>query len=293
MDIPNLDKMLDAGVHFGHQTLRWNPKMKKFILTERNGIHIINLAKTQENIEKAVEGIQKTLQSGKRILFVGTKKTVRHCVEEEAKRCNMFYVTNRWLGGMLTNFTTVKASIKKIEKIEQMEEKGLIKELKKKEVISLNKKKKKLEAVLGGIREMTTLPGLIIAADTKNEHIAISEARRLGIPIIAIVDSNSNPDEIDFPIPGNDDAIKSVSLIISTLADTVNGIAGAIDKKKDEIKKELENKKKEQEIAAKKESEKSETKSKPDASVQNTSQEPVTASSESVTETVTKKEKGK
>ncbi|MFC1585098.1 30S ribosomal protein S2 [Fibrobacterota bacterium] len=226
MNIPTLEQMLNAGVHFGHQTLRWNPKMENFILTERNGIHIINLSKTLDCLQKAIEGLQKVLASGRKILFVGTKKSVKHCVEEEAKRCNMFYVTNRWLGGMLTNFSTVKNSIKTLDDIENMESNGILKELKKKEIVSLNKKHAKLNAVLGGIREMNTLPGLIFAVDTKNEHIAVREAIRLNIPIVAIVDSNSNPEDITYPIPGNDDSIKSVSLIVAALTDAIVEFSG-------------------------------------------------------------------
>jgi small subunit ribosomal protein S2 len=221
MTAPDLKQMLNAGVHFGHQTLRWNPKMEKYILTERNGIHIIDLSQTQECFTSAVEGIKKVLESGRKILFVGTKKSVKHCVEEEAKRCGMFYVTNRWLGGMLTNFTTVKNSIKTIVDIEQMEENGLLKELKKKEIIALKKRHQKLNNVLGGIRDMATLPGLVFAVDTKNDYIAVKEAIRLNIPVVAIVDSNSNPDNITYPIPGNDDAIKSVSLLVKCITDAI------------------------------------------------------------------------
>ncbi len=226
MSLPQLKDMLDAGVHFGHQTLRWNPKMKKFILTERNGIHIIDLEKTGQCLEKALVAVQQIVSKKQHILFVGTKKSVKHCVEDEAKRCGMPYVTNRWLGGMLTNFTTVRQSIKTLEDIEKMEEEGLTKALKKKEVIAQNKKKQKLEDVLGGIRKMPHLPSLIFAVDTKTEHIAVKEAKRLRIPILAIVDTNSNPDEIDFPIPANDDAIKSVQLIAKTIGDQIIEITG-------------------------------------------------------------------
>jgi small subunit ribosomal protein S2 len=221
MEIPSLKQMLNAGVHFGHQTLRWNPKMSKYILTERNGIHIIDLTKTQECLKLAVEGIIKVLESGSKVLFVGTKKSVKEHVRDEAERCKSFFVTERWLGGMLTNFTTVKNSIKTLDDIDKGEAEGLFNQLKKKEVGALKKKRKKLEAVLGGIREMNLLPGLVFVIDTKNEHIAVKEARRLKIPVVAIVDTNTNPDDITYPIPGNDDAIKSVSLIVATIANAI------------------------------------------------------------------------
>jgi small subunit ribosomal protein S2 len=221
MSTPNLKDMLEAGVHFGHQTLRWNPKMQPYILTERNGVHILDLAKTQKGLDKAVEAIKQIVNSGKKVLFVGTKKSVRHCIEDAAKKSGSHYVTNRWLGGMLTNFATVKQSIAKLENIEKMESEGLYKELKKKQVGDLQKEQKKLESVLGGIRSMKQNPGAVFIVDTNHEHIALKEARRLGVPTFAIVDSNSNPDNIDFPIPGNDDAIKSVSLLLSAITDTI------------------------------------------------------------------------
>ena len=221
MNIPDLKEMLTAGVHFGHQTLRWNPKMKPYLLAERNGIHIIDLAKTQECLKEALEALQKVVYSQKKVLFVGTKKSVRDSVREQAQRCGMFYVTDRWLGGMLTNFATVRRSIAKLDRIDQMERDGLFKEITKKEIGMLNKQKKKLLAVLGGIREMRDLPGMLVILDTRNEHIAVHEARKLRIPVVGLVDSNSNPEEIDFPIPGNDDAIKSVTLITSLLADGI------------------------------------------------------------------------
>ncbi len=221
MKAPNIKEMLTAGVHFGHQTLRWNPKMKKFILAEKNGIHIIDLSKTEKCLEKAIQGIQRTVSSRKKILFVGTKKSVRHCIKEHAERSNSFYVTERWLGGMLTNFSTVRKSIAKLDKIEKDEADGVHKELKKKQVLAINKQRQKLEDVLGGIRKMTNLPGLLFIVDIKHEHIAVREAKRLNIPIAAIVDTNTNPDDIDFPIPGNDDAIKSVNLILNYIAENV------------------------------------------------------------------------
>jgi len=222
MKLPSLQEMLKAGVHFGHQTLRWNPKMKKYILAEKNGIHIIDLSQTEKGLEHAIGGISNVIASHKNILFVGTKKSVRHCIKEKAIESNSFFVTDRWLGGMLTNFSTVKQSIGKLDKIENDEKDGLHKELKKKQVLSINKQKDKLETVLGGIRKMHQLPGMLFIVDTKHEHIAVKEAKKLGIPIAAIVDSNSNPDDITYPIPGNDDAIKSVTMLLSVIASAIN-----------------------------------------------------------------------
>lgn len=221
MSIPSMEDMLKAGVHFGHQTLRWNPKMRPYLLGEKNGIHIINLSKTQEGLKKAFEGIDQCLRAKKKILFVGTKKSVRHCLSEEAIRSKSFYVTDRWLGGMLTNFATVKKSIDKLLDIEKKATDGILANLKKKEQITIEKKRVKLDAVLGGIRDMHRQPGLLFIVDIKHEHIAVREAARLGIPTIAIVDSNTDPEEVTFPIPGNDDAIKSVSMITKTITDYI------------------------------------------------------------------------
>ena len=218
---PDLKTMLQAGVHFGHQTLRWNPKMKPYILAERNGIHIIDLAKTQVCMTEAIDAVQKMIGSGKKILFVGTKKSVKDCVRDEAKRSGQYFITERWLGGMLTNYATVKKSIAKLDKIDKMEADGVFKEMTKKETIMLNKQKIKLESVLGGIREMKDPPSMMFIVDIKNEHIAIKEAKKLNIPVVGLVDSNSNPDDVSFPIPGNDDAIKSVTLITSVIADAI------------------------------------------------------------------------
>jgi small subunit ribosomal protein S2 len=223
MSIPNIQDMLDAGVHFGHLTKRWNPKMRPYILTESNGIYVLDLEKTQVGLKKAVEAIRRVRQQGKPVLFVGTKKTLKDCVKEEALRAGQFYVTERWLGGMLTNFPTVRKSIKRLEDIEKMETDGVMKELNKKEVLGLNKEHAKLEAIFGGIRNMKTLPGALFVTDTEHEHIAVHEANRLKIPVIGIVDSNSNPDQISFPIPGNDDALKSVSLLTRVIADALAG----------------------------------------------------------------------
>jgi small subunit ribosomal protein S2 len=221
MPVPEIKEMLEAGIHFGHLTKRWNPKMKKFILTEKNGIYVIDLSKTQECLQKATDAVKKIRHSGKSILFVGTKKTIKECLKEEAVRCGQFYVTERWLGGMLTNFSTVKKSIKRLEEIEKMETDGLFKEITKKEVLSLNKERGKLEGIFSGIRHMKTLPGALFVVDSEHEEIAVHEANRLRIPVFAIVDTNSDPDKVAFPIPGNDDAIKSVGLLTRVFSDAI------------------------------------------------------------------------
>ena len=226
MPVPEIKEMLEAGIHFGHLTKRWNPKMKKFILTEKNGIYVIDLSKTQECLQKATDAVKKIRHSGKSILFVGTKKTIKECLKEEAVRCGQFYVTERWLGGMLTNFSTVKKSIKRLEEIEKMETDGLFKEITKKEVLSLNKERTKLEGIFSGIRHMKTLPGALFVVDSEHEEIAVHEANRLRIPVFAIVDTNSDPDKVAFPIPGNDDAIKSVGLLTRVFSDAIIGTSG-------------------------------------------------------------------
>ncbi len=228
MSVPEIKEMLEAGVHFGHLTKRWNPKMRKFILTEKNGIYVIDLAKTQDCLTKAIDAVKKIRHSGKSVLFVGTKKTIKDCMKEEAVRCGMYYVTERWLGGMLTNFSTVKKSIKRLEEIEKMETDGLFKEITKKEVLSLNKERAKLEGIFSGIRNMKTLPGALFVVDSEHEEIAVHEANRLRIPVFAIVDTNSDPDKVAFPIPGNDDAIKSVGLLTRTFSDAIVGIQAPI-----------------------------------------------------------------
>jgi len=224
MSALSLQDLLEAGTHFGHQTKRWNPKMKRFILCPRNGIYIVDLNKTLEGVDKFIKCVKTEVQKGGKVLFVGTKKQIKDCIMEEAIRCNMPYVTERWLGGMLTNFQTIRQSVSKLEKIEAMENDGTMEALPKKEVINLMKKKEKLLAILSGIRNVNRIPSVIFVVDTIKEQIAISEARRLGIPIGAIVDTNCDPDEIDFPIPGNDDAIKSVQLITKTIADVIIAI---------------------------------------------------------------------
>ena len=221
MSIVSMKKLLEAGVHFGHQTRRWNPKMKKFIFTERNGIYIIDLAKTAGQIEKAYETIRDIASEGGSVLFVGTKKQAQDSIEQEAKRCGQYYVSNRWLGGMLTNFNTIRNSVDKLKKYETMEEDGTFDLLPKKEVLQLNKEMDKLEKNLGGIKEMEELPDVLFVVDPSNEEIAVHEARILGIPVISIVDTNCDPDVVDIAIPGNDDAIRAVKLITSLMADAV------------------------------------------------------------------------
>lgn len=216
-----MKNLLESGVHFGHQTKRWDPRMKKYIFAERNGIHIIDLQKTIAAIKEAYEAVRKTVLEGKSVLFVGTKKQAQLAIEREAQRCGMFYVNNRWLGGMLTNFATIKKSILRFKKLEKMEVDGSFESLTKKEVARLTKEKARLEKNLGGIKEMKDLPGAIFVIDTKKEAIAVAEAMRMKIPIIAIVDTNCNPTGIDFPIPGNDDAIRAITLFTQIIANAV------------------------------------------------------------------------
>jgi small subunit ribosomal protein S2 len=217
----SMKHLLEAGVHFGHQTRRWNPKMAQYIFTERNGIYIIDLQKTVRKIDEAYMFIRNTAMEGKSVLFVGTKKQAQESIEAEAKRCNMFYVNNRWLGGMLTNFRTIRTRVDRLNAIDKMEQSGQFDVLPKKEVIKLQHEREKLEANLGGIREMKKLPGALFIVDPHKEHIAITEARALKIPIVAIVDTNCDPDEVDYVIPGNDDAIRAVKLIAGKLADAI------------------------------------------------------------------------
>ena len=216
-----MKNLLESGVHFGHQVKRWDPRMKKYIFAERNGIHIIDLQKTIAAIKDSYEAVRKITASGKSVLFVGTKKQAQQAIQKEAERCGMFYVNNRWLGGMLTNFATIKKSLLRLKKIEKMEIDGTFDNLTKKEVSSLQKEKSKLEKNLGGIKEMKELPGAVFIIDTHKEQIAVAEARRMGIPIIAVVDTNCNPEGIDYPIPGNDDAIRAISLFTSIIANAV------------------------------------------------------------------------
>ena len=221
MSVISMKQLLEAGVHFGHQTRRWNPKMKEYIFTERNGIYIIDLQKTVKKAEEAYNFVRSVAEAGDSILFVGTKKQAQESIEQEAKRCEMFYVNQRWLGGMLTNFKTIQTRIAKLRKIEKMEADGDFAYLPKKEVIKLKAEQEKLEKNLSGIKDMKKLPCAMFVVDPRKEHIAVMEARALGIPVVAIVDTNCDPDEVDYAIPGNDDAIRAVKLIASKMADAV------------------------------------------------------------------------
>lgn len=221
MSVISMKQLLEAGVHFGHQTRRWNPKMAEYIYTERNGIYIIDLQKTVKKVEEAYYLIREVAMKGQEILFVGTKKQAQDSVKEEADRCSMFYVNQRWLGGMLTNFKTIRKRIDRLNELKKMEEDGTFNVLPKKEVIKLKKEYEKLEKYLGGIKGMKRLPGALFVVDPRKEHIAIAEARNLDIPIVAIVDTNCDPDEVDYVIPGNDDAIRAVKLIAAKMADAV------------------------------------------------------------------------
>jgi small subunit ribosomal protein S2 len=221
MSVVTMKSLLESGVHFGHQTKRWNPKMARFIFSQRNGIHIIDLQKTSACIIEAYDAARAVVKQGKTILFVGTKKQAQQAIETEAKRCGMPYVNNRWLGGMLTNFSTIKRSISNLKKIEKMELDGTFDSLTKKEVSLLTKEKMKLEKNLGGIKDMKELPGAVFIIDTKKEAIAVAEAKRLGIPIIAVVDTNCDPTDITYPIPGNDDAIRAITLFVEIIANAV------------------------------------------------------------------------
>jgi len=216
-----MKSLLESGVHFGHQTKRWDPRMKKYIFAERNGIHIIDLQKTIAAIKEAYEVVRKQVLQNKSVLFVGTKKQAQQAIQTEAERCGMYFVKNRWLGGMLTNFSTIKKSLHRLKKIEKMEVDGTFESLTKKEVARLMKERSRLEKNLGGIKEMEDIPGAIFIIDTRKEAIAVAEARRMGIPIIAVVDTNSNPEGIDYPIPGNDDAIRAITLFTQIIANAV------------------------------------------------------------------------
>lgn len=216
---PRIREFLEAGVHFGHQTRRWNPKMKPFIFAARNGIYIIDLQKTINALDQAKKKVREIVATGRTIMFVGTKKQAREVILEEAPKCDGFFVTERWLGGMLTNFNTIKQSIKRLKDIEKMRETGELEKFTKKERASIENQATRLEKILGGIKEMNHLPGLVIVVDAKKEKIAVAEASKLGIPIIGVVDTNADPDPIDFPIAANDDAIKSIRVIMRELVD--------------------------------------------------------------------------
>jgi len=216
-----MKELLEAGVHFGHQAKRWNPKMKKYIFGERNGIYIIDLQKTLKLFKEAYEFVRTAASEGKDILFVGTKKQAQDAITEEAKRCGMYYVSNRWLGGMLTNYATIKKSIDRLKKIEKMKEDGTFDKLTKKEVAGLEKERAKLEKILSGIKTMADPPSVIFIIDPRKEEIAVHEANKLGITVVAVVDTNCDPDNIDYVIPGNDDAIRAIRLMSSKIADAV------------------------------------------------------------------------
>lgn len=221
MSVISMKQLLEAGVHFGHQTRRWNPKMAPYIYTERNGIYIIDLQKTVDLIDEAFDAVGDIAAQGGTILFVGTKKQAQDAIKTEAERCGMYYVNQRWLGGMLTNFKTIQSRIKRLKDIEKMAEDGTFDVLPKKEVIELRKEQEKLEKNLGGIKEMKKLPSAIFVVDPKNEKICVAEAHKLGIPIIGICDTNCDPEELDYVIPGNDDAIRAVKLIVAKMADAI------------------------------------------------------------------------
>ena len=221
MAVISMKHLLEAGVHFGHQTRRWNPKMAQYIFTERNGIYIIDLQKTVRKIDEAYMFVRNLSMEGKTILFVGTKKQAQESIESEAKRCNMYYVNNRWLGGMMTNFRTIRKRIDRMDQLAKMKENGTFELLPKKEVAKLELEMEKLDKYLGGVKNMKTLPKAMFIVDPHKERIAVAEARKLNIPIVAIVDTNCNPDEIDYVIPGNDDAIRAVKLIAGAMADAV------------------------------------------------------------------------
>jgi len=221
MAVISMKQLLEAGVHFGHQTRRWNPKMEKYIFTERNGIYIIDLQKTVKKVEEAYNFVRQLAENGGTMLFVGTKKQAQDSVKEEAERCGMYYINQRWLGGTLTNFSTIQKRIDRLHELTRMEEDGTFDVLPKKEVIILRKEKDRLEKFLGGIKNMRKLPDALFIIDPRKERIAVAEARKLGIPIVGIVDTNCDPDEIDYVIPGNDDAIRAVKLLTSKMADAI------------------------------------------------------------------------
>ena len=221
MAVVSMKQLLEAGVHFGHQTRRWNPKMARYIFTERNGIYIIDLQKTVKKVEEAYNFVRDVAATGAPVLFVGTKKQAQNSIKEEAQRCNMFYVNERWLGGMLTNFRTIQGRVARLKELEKMFEDGTVEQYPKKEVILMQRELEKLEKNLGGIKDMKKLPGCIFVVDSKKEEIAVNEARKLHIPVVGTVDTNCDPDLIDYPIPANDDAIRAVRLLSSKMADAV------------------------------------------------------------------------
>lgn len=240
MAVVTLRKMLENGVHFGHQTRKWNPNMKQYIYTAKNGVYIIDLNKTQEKLDAAYEAFKKITEDGGKILFVGTKKQAQATILEEALRSGSFYVNQRWLGGMMTNFKTIESRIARLKKIKEMEEDGTFDVLPKREVLELNKEKDKLQKNLGGIEEMGGLPDMIFVVDPKKESICVQEAHTLGIPLVGIADTNSDPEELDYIIPGNDDAIRAVKLITSAMADAVIEANQGIDADSKEVAEDAE-----------------------------------------------------
>ena len=244
MSVISMKQLLEAGVHFGHQTRRWNPKMAKYIFTERNGIYIIDLQKTVRKVDEAYNFLRSVAEEGKSVLFVGTKKQAQEAVKDEALKADMYYVNERWLGGMMTNFQTIQKRITRMKKLEAMEEDGTFEVLTKKEVLSLRHEMEKLQKFLGGIKDMNRLPGALFIVDPRKERIAVAEARKLNIPIVAIVDTNCDPDEIDYVIPGNDDAIRAVKLLTGRMADAVieghQGQDGEAEEVADAVAKENE-----------------------------------------------------
>ena len=242
MAVVTMKSLLEAGVHFGHQTKKWNPKMAKYIYAARNDVHIIDLQISVEQVEKAYAFVRDVAKSGKSILFVGTKKQAQDAIKEEATRCGMYYMNQRWLGGTLTNFSTIRSRIEKLNKINQMELIGQFELLPKKEVAMLKAERDKLEANLGGIKDMTQLPGCMFVVDINNEDIAVKEARKLGIPVVGLVDTNCNPELVDYVIPGNDDAIRAIKLIASIIANAVieanEGITFSVEEESEEENKE-------------------------------------------------------
>ena len=221
MSVVAMKQLLEAGVHFGHQTRRWDPRMAPYIFTARNGIYIIDLQKTAKKIDEAYAELKKICDEGKTVIFVGTKKQAQECVKEEAERCGMYYVNERWLGGMLTNFKTIRSRVERMKELERMEEDGTFEVLPKKEVTKLKQEMEKLQKNLNGIRDMKEIPGAMFVVDPKKERIAILEARKLGIPVFGLVDTNCNPEDVDYVIPGNDDAIRAIKLIIEAMANAV------------------------------------------------------------------------
>ena len=221
MAVVAMKQLLEAGVHFGHQTRRWDPKMAEYIFQARNGIHIIDLQKTSKKLDEAYKFIKEQAEEGKSVLFVGTKKQAQECIKEAAQKCNMYYVDQRWLGGMLTNFKTIEGRIARLNELEEMSTNGTFDMLPKKEVIGLKAEMEKLEKNLGGIKDMKEMPGVMFVVDPKKERIAVLEAKKLGIPVVGLVDTNCNPEEVDYAIPGNDDAIRAVKLIADVIANAV------------------------------------------------------------------------